>query len=84
MILKTAVQRAQVGCEAKAWQLASRRKLNARYAEQRHQDFDAQLNRVRSALSQVVMKCAMTKLNVHAVVVAVVAVAVSGQLRFQE
>ena len=78
IILKTAVGRARVGCDAMCWQGATTRRARARKAEQRRQRTAALPNRVRSAFTQKVMGFVCEILSVHQVLPA----EVSGQLRF--
>ena len=55
MILDSAVGRARVGGDAVRWQGETTRRAHAREEEQRGQRAAALLNRVRSALTQLVM-----------------------------
>jgi hypothetical protein len=54
IILKTEVGQARVGCDAVRWQGATLLRARAREEEQRGKPAAAQLNRVCSALPQVV------------------------------
>ena len=78
--LETAVGRARVGRDAVRWQDVTTLRAHVREAEQRRQRAAARLNRVRSALTQQMVRVVMgTNLRVHAAS----PVEESGQLPFQ-
>ena len=56
-----------MGCDAVGWQGVTTLRAHAREEEQRSQRAAAQLNRVRSALTQPVKVVVRKKLNIHAV-----------------
>ena len=65
--LETAVGRARAGCAAVRWQGATTPRARARKEEQRGQRAAARLDRVRSAVTHVVMGDVGAKVSVHAV-----------------
>ena len=65
IILDSAVGRARAGCDVVGWQGATTLRAHAREEKQRRQRAAARLDRVRSALTQVVNAVVGTKLNVH-------------------
>jgi hypothetical protein len=79
MILETAVERARAGCDAPRWQDANHSDAQRHREDlQRRQRGAARLDRVRSALTQVVNVFVNGNASVHAVL----PVVVSGQLPF--
>ena len=65
--LETAAGRARVGCDAVRWQDVTTQRAPARKEEQRRQRAAVWLNRVRSAVTPLVMVLVGTKVSVHRV-----------------
>jgi hypothetical protein len=74
--LAPVVGRGRVGCDAVRWQGAPTQWALAHQEKQRSQRAVSRRNRLRSALTQMVMPCGQSKLNRHAASEAVA----SGQL----
>ena len=74
--LDSAVGRARVGCDAVCWQGVTTLRAHAREEEQRRQRAAAWLNRVRSAITQMVTVDSVKNVNIHTQLLA----EISGQL----